>query len=57
MSNDVRKGAQDGPLPGWQAFYDNIYLLLILGIVVPTLVYTVWGLIEVMQVPQLPIAP
>ncbi len=45
------------PLPAWQVFYDNIWLLLILGVVVPTLVYTVWGLIEVMMVPPLPVAP
>ncbi|MBI1911978.1 MAG: hypothetical protein HYS21_08235 [Deltaproteobacteria bacterium] len=46
----------EGPIPAWQTLYDNIYLLLILGVVVPTVVYTVWGLIEVMNVPQLPIA-
>lgn len=48
---------KEGPLPAGQVFYDNIYLLLILGIVVPTLIYTVWGLIEVMMVPQLPVVP
>lgn len=48
---------QDGPVPAWQGIYDNIFLLLILGVVVPTVVYTVWGLVEVVMVPQLPIAP
>jgi len=38
-----------------QKFYDNIWLLLGLGIVVPTLIFTVWGLIEVFNVPYLPI--
>lgn len=48
---------KEGPVPAWQVLYDNIWLLLILGVVVPTLVYTVWGLIEIMMVPQLPVAP
>ncbi|MDH5718381.1 MAG: hypothetical protein OEZ22_12205 [Spirochaetia bacterium] len=30
---------------------DNPWLLLVLGIVVPTLSYTVWGLVEVMSLP------
>jgi hypothetical protein len=47
----------EGPVPGGQTFYDNIILLLILGVVVPTVVYTVWGLIEIMNIPQLPIVP
>jgi len=47
----------EGPIPAWQVFYDNMWLLLILGVVVPTLVYTVWGLIEVTMVPPLPVAP
>lgn len=47
----------DGPVPGGQTFYDNTILLLVLGIIVPTLVYTVWGLVEILNTPQLPIAP
>jgi len=48
---------RERPVPSGQVIYDNIYLLLVLGIVVPTLIYTVWGLIEIMQTPNLPIAP
>ena len=36
-------------------FYDNLWVLLGLGIVVPTLIFTVWGLYEVFNVPYLPI--
>ena len=32
----------------WQKFYDNIWLLLILGFVIPTAIYTVWGVIEIL---------
>ncbi len=45
------------PIPGGQAWYDNIFLLLVVGIVVPTIIYTVWGLIEIASVPKLPLAP
>ncbi len=31
---------------------DNPWLLLVLGLVVPILSYTVWGLIEIMTMPQ-----
>ncbi|MDP2718531.1 MAG: hypothetical protein Q8P44_01665 [Dehalococcoidia bacterium] len=48
---------EEGPIPSGQRFYDNVWLLLILGLVVPTLIYTVWGLYEVMTIPKLPIAP
>lgn len=48
---------EEGPIPSGQSFYDNTILLLVLGVVVPTLIYTVWGLIEIMNVPKLPIAP
>ncbi|HZX36106.1 MAG TPA: hypothetical protein VFF54_06400 [Thermodesulfobacteriota bacterium] len=41
----------------WQKFYDNIWLLLILGFAIPSVIYTVWGVIEIFfLVPQLPIA-
>lgn len=35
------------PKPGLiQRILDNPWLLLVLGIVIPTLSYTVWGLVE-----------
>ncbi|MBI5561623.1 MAG: hypothetical protein HY894_02030 [Deltaproteobacteria bacterium] len=50
-------GKSTGPIPGWQKFMDNIFLLLALGVVIPTLIYTVWGLWEIMNIPRLPIVP
>ncbi len=38
-----------------QKFYDNIWLLLGIGIVLPTMLFTVWGLYEVYTLPYLPI--
>ncbi len=34
-----------------QKLMDNTWLLLVLGVVVPTVSYTVWGWIEVLLVP------
>lgn len=41
-------------IPLGQKLYDNIWLLMALGIGLPTLIYTVWGLIEIMNIPSLP---
>jgi hypothetical protein len=35
-----------------QKFMDNIWLLLILGLAIPFLSYTLWGLIELLTIPQ-----
>ena len=37
----------------WQALYDNMWLMFALGIILPTVIYTVWGMVEIMNVPQL----
>jgi hypothetical protein len=34
-----------------QLFFDNIFLLLVLGIVVPVVFYTIWGLLEIASIP------
>ncbi len=40
-----------------QAFFDNIFLLLVLGIVVPVVFYTIWGLLEIASIPLAPPLP
>ena len=54
---EENKGAdnQDEPIPAWQNFFDNIFLLFFMGVAIPTLVYTVWGLMEIANVPALPL--
>jgi len=39
------------PVSGWQAFLDDPSMLLFLGIASPTLLYTLWGIMEVLSVP------
>lgn len=35
----------------WQRILDNVWLLLVLGVLIPFLSYTVWGWIELGMVP------
>lgn len=36
----------------WEAFMDNVWLLFILGVLIPFLSYSAWGWIDMMSVPQ-----
>jgi hypothetical protein len=38
-------------IPLAQAFFDNIFLLLVLGLAVPVVFYTIWGLLEIASLP------
>lgn len=38
--------------PVWQRLFDNVFLLLVLGLVVMLVVYTGWGVWEVLSLPQ-----
>ena len=42
------------PIPMMQRVLDNPFLLLLLGILVPTVFYIVWGIIEITQIPVAP---
>ena len=39
-------------IPLGQRFFDNVFLLLVLGMVIMFLVYTGWGLWEILSMPQ-----
>ena len=41
-------------VPLAQAFFDNIFLLLVLGLTVPIVFYTIWGLLEIASIPLAP---
>lgn len=38
-------------IPLMQKLLDNHFLLLFLGVAIPTILYIVWGVIEVAQIP------
>ena len=42
---------QDEPVPAMQQVLDNPFLLLFLGVVVPTVFYVVWGVMEIVSLP------
>ena len=44
-------GGPVGKIPFMQRLLDNPFLLLILGVVVPTVFYLIWGILEVAQIP------
>lgn len=44
-------GAGDEPVPFMQRLLDNHFLLLTLGVAVPAVLYIIWGVMEVAQIP------
>lgn len=44
-------GGRAGKIPFMQRLLDNPFLLLFLGVVIPTVFYLIWGILEVAQVP------
>ena len=43
--------SDDQRIPVMQRILDNPFLLLFLGVVVPTVFYIIWGVIELVQIP------
>jgi hypothetical protein len=43
------------PVPAGQRFFDNIFALLVLGLVVMFVLYTGWGLWEILTLPEAPL--
>lgn len=41
----------DEPVPVMQQVLDNPFLLLFLGIALPTVLYIVWGVMEIVNIP------
>ncbi len=52
----VTPGAGDDSekIPLGQVFLDDIFLLFLLGMSVPLILYIVWGLLDLLNVPILP---
>jgi len=42
---------EDEQIPLMQRVLDNPFLLLFLGIAVPTVFYIIWGIMEITQIP------
>lgn len=51
MNEELQHAEQPQRIPVMQRVLDNPFLLLFIGITVPTLVYLVWGVMEVASIP------
>ena len=41
----------DAPIPWMQQLLDSPFILLILGVMIPMIVYNLWGVIEILLLP------
>jgi hypothetical protein len=44
-------GQDEERVPAMQQVLENPFLLLFLGVAVPTVIYTVWGIMEIVSIP------
>lgn len=56
MATEAETKSDEGPeplepIPFMQRVLDNPFLLLFLGVTIPTVFYILWGLIELTQIP------
>jgi len=56
MTDGTKQAAEEAPeaslrIPVMQRILDNPFLLLFIGVTVPTVFYILWGLIELTQIP------
>ena len=42
---------EDERIPTMQKLLDNPFLLLFLGVVIPTVFYLIWGIMEIVTIP------
>jgi hypothetical protein len=43
--------AEDERIPTMQKLLDNPFLLLFLGVAMPTVLYMIWGIMEIITIP------
>jgi hypothetical protein len=54
MSDRPEAQAKPERIPAMQQLLDNPFLLLFIGVTVPTVLYIVWGVMEVASIPLSP---
>ena len=45
---------QQESIPFMQRVLDNPFLLLFIGVTMPTVLYIIWGILEIAQIPVVP---
>lgn len=53
VSNDPSNDPEE-PIPFMQKLLDNPFLLLFLGVLIPMVVYVLWGVIDILTIPPAP---
>ncbi|OGA15964.1 MAG: hypothetical protein A3I63_10470 [Betaproteobacteria bacterium RIFCSPLOWO2_02_FULL_66_14] len=51
QSNVPGDDVLEEPVPAMQQLLDNPFLLLFIGIAIPTVLYTIWGVMEIVSLP------
>ena len=51
-STSPGSGDDREPIPFMQRLLDNPFLLLFLGVTIPAVLYILWGLMEIVQIPM-----
>ena len=54
QKSETKVAEESVPIPPMQRLLDNHFLLLFIGVVVPTVLYTLWGVMELSQIPISP---
>lgn len=55
MSSPAHQSGSSDDIPIGQRLFDNVYLLLVAGVVIVFLLYTGWGLWEITSLPPAPL--
>ena len=51
MSMEETENKDSRRIPAMQRVLDNPFLLLFIGVVVPTVFYVIWGIMEIVTIP------
>lgn len=51
MPNHDDLNDPDAPIPWMQQLLDSPFILLVLGVMIPMVVYNLWGVIEILLIP------
>lgn len=51
MNETNTENTEDESVPLMQQLLDNPFVLLFLGVLIPMVVYTLWGVIDILTVP------
>jgi hypothetical protein len=54
MNQEVTDTKDNERVPVMQRIIDNPFLLLFIGVVVPTVFYVIWGIMEIITIPMAP---